>query len=312
MTTSTPPLLVAPEPNCQAASSRPRCGPRTRRPSSPRRGPPCIAVVIAVAWTIPTVGLLVNSTRDAARPEHHRLVELLERRRTRSPSRTTPNAWTGKRDRRPLSAVPPELVRHHPAGRVHPDHAWPCWRPMRSPGSTSRARTSCSSRSSPCRSCPIQVALIPLNTLYVKFGLNTSFWSIWLSHTIFGLPLAIFLLHNFMKEIPASLIEAARVDGAGHVKIFFQVLLPLLVPAIASFAIFQFLWVWNDLLVGADVLRPEHQADHRGHPGSDHAVLRLGRHPAGGGGHRHVGAAGGVPLAAAVLRPRPAGRRVKG
>jgi len=96
---------------------------------------------------------------------------------------------------------------------------------------------------------PIQVALIPLNTIYVKFGLNTSFWSIWLSHTIFGLPVAIFLLHNFMKEIPASLVEAARVDGAGHVKIFLQVLLPLLVPAIASFGIFQFLWVWNDLLV---------------------------------------------------------------
>jgi alpha-glucoside transport system permease protein len=96
---------------------------------------------------------------------------------------------------------------------------------------------------------PIQVALIPLNTVYVKFGLNQSFWSIWFSHTIFGLPLAIFLLHNFMKEIPGSLVEAARVDGAGHVKIFMKVLLPLLVPAIASFGIFQFLWVWNDLLV---------------------------------------------------------------
>jgi alpha-glucoside transport system permease protein len=72
---------------------------------------------------------------------------------------------------------------------------------------------------------------------------------VWLSHSIFALPLAIFLLHNFMKDIPASLVEAARVDGAGHVKIFFQVMLPLLVPAIAAFAIFQFLWVWNDLLV---------------------------------------------------------------
>jgi alpha-glucoside transport system permease protein len=66
---------------------------------------------------------------------------------------------------------------------------------------------------------------------------------------MFALPLAIFLLHNFMREIPRELVEAARVDGAGHVKVFFQVLLPLLVPAIASFAIFQFLWVWNDLLV---------------------------------------------------------------
>jgi alpha-glucoside transport system permease protein len=96
---------------------------------------------------------------------------------------------------------------------------------------------------------PIQVTLIPLQTIFVNFGLQNSFWPVWISHTIFGLPLAIFLLHNFMKEVPASIVEAARVDGAGHVKIFFVVLLPLLVPAIAAFGIFQFLWVWNDLLV---------------------------------------------------------------
>jgi ABC-type glycerol-3-phosphate transport system permease component len=70
-----------------------------------------------------------------------------------------------------------------------------------------------------------------------------------LSHTIFALPLAIFLIHNFMRELPAELMEAARVDGAGHVTIFFKILLPLLTPALAAFGIFQFLWVWNDLLV---------------------------------------------------------------
>ncbi|MEV4826531.1 carbohydrate ABC transporter permease [Micromonospora sp. NPDC049274] len=96
---------------------------------------------------------------------------------------------------------------------------------------------------------PIQVTLIPLLTLYVKMGIAGSFWTIWLSHSIFALPLAIFLLHNFMKEIPAGLLEAARMDGAGHVQIFFRVLLPLLTPALAAFGIFQFLWVWNDLLV---------------------------------------------------------------
>jgi alpha-glucoside transport system permease protein len=96
---------------------------------------------------------------------------------------------------------------------------------------------------------PIQVTLIPLLSLYVKLHLNGTFWTIWLSHTMFGLPLAIFLLHNFMKEIPRELIEAARMDGAGHVQIFFQVLMPLLTPALAAFGIFQFLWVWNDLLV---------------------------------------------------------------
>ncbi|MGC5583677.1 carbohydrate ABC transporter permease [Ornithinimicrobium sp. W1679] len=97
---------------------------------------------------------------------------------------------------------------------------------------------------------PIQVTLIPLLTQYNNWGLVGSFWPVWMSHTIFALPLAIFLLHNFMMDIPRTLIEAARVDGAGHVKIFFMVLLPLLVPAIAAFGIFQFLWVWNDLLVG--------------------------------------------------------------
>ncbi|MFP5335438.1 MAG: carbohydrate ABC transporter permease [Actinomycetes bacterium] len=97
---------------------------------------------------------------------------------------------------------------------------------------------------------PIQVTLIPLLSVYVDSGLAGSFWTVWLSHSIFALPLAIFLLHNFMKDIPRSLVEAARMDGAGHVKIFFQVLFPLLVPAIAAFGIFQFLWVWNDLLVG--------------------------------------------------------------
>jgi alpha-glucoside transport system permease protein len=101
---------------------------------------------------------------------------------------------------------------------------------------------------------PIQVTMIPLLTLYVDppFGLPSlagQFWTIWISHSIFALPLAIYLLHNFMKEIPNELIEAARVDGAGHVRIFTRIMLPLITPAIAAFGIFQFLWVWNDLLV---------------------------------------------------------------
>jgi len=98
---------------------------------------------------------------------------------------------------------------------------------------------------------PLQVALIPLLSLYVnQLHFANTYWSVWISHTIFSLPLAIFLMHNFIKEIPGELIEAARVDGAGHVRIFFRIMLPLLTPALASFGIFQFLWVWNDLLVG--------------------------------------------------------------
>jgi alpha-glucoside transport system permease protein len=96
---------------------------------------------------------------------------------------------------------------------------------------------------------PIQVTMIPLLQLYVNGGLAGKFWTIWLSHSIFALPLAIYLLHNFMKEVPGELVEAARVDGAGHVRIFTRIMLPLMTPAIAAFGIFQFLWVWNDLLV---------------------------------------------------------------
>jgi alpha-glucoside transport system permease protein len=96
---------------------------------------------------------------------------------------------------------------------------------------------------------PLQVTLIPLLTLYVDMGIANTFWTLWLSHSAFALPLAIYILHNFIKEVPSSLIEAARMDGAGHVAIFFRVLLPLLTPALAAFGIFQFLWVWNDLLI---------------------------------------------------------------
>jgi alpha-glucoside transport system permease protein len=99
---------------------------------------------------------------------------------------------------------------------------------------------------------PLQMALIPLLRIFsgTEIASMFPFLSLWTAHTIFGLPLAIFLLHNFMSEVPKDLIEAARIDGAGHVTVFLRVMLPLMLPAIASYAIFQFLWVWNDLLVG--------------------------------------------------------------
>ncbi|NNU26418.1 carbohydrate ABC transporter permease [Isoptericola sediminis] len=129
---------------------------------------------------------------------------------------------------------------------------------------------------------PIQVTLVPLLTNYNNWGMAGSFWAVWLSHSIFALPLAVFLLHNFMKDIPRSLVEAARVDGAGHVKIFFRVLFPLLVPAIAAFGIFQFLWVWNDLLVGLTFAAPEYRpltvavAELAGTRGGDWHILTAG------------------------------------
>lgn len=96
---------------------------------------------------------------------------------------------------------------------------------------------------------PVQVALIPLARLFGALGIFGSVIGVILFHVGFGLPFAIFLLRNFFLQVPKELLEAARIDGAGEWRTFFQVVLPLGLPAIASLAIFQFLWVWNDMLV---------------------------------------------------------------
>ena len=96
---------------------------------------------------------------------------------------------------------------------------------------------------------PLQVALIPLLRLHNELGIGKGYLGIWLAHTGFGLPLAVYLLRNYMVGLPREVIESARVDGATEFQIFRRIILPLSFPALASFAIFQFLWVWNDLLV---------------------------------------------------------------
>ena len=108
---------------------------------------------------------------------------------------------------------------------------------------------------------PLQMALIPILRLYadgaVLFGrqifpdldLNGTFLGVWLAHAGFGLPLATYLLRNYIGSLPSSIIESAKIDGADHFTIFWRLIIPLSVPALAAFAIFQFLWVWNDLLV---------------------------------------------------------------
>ena len=204
------------------------------------------AVVIAVLWTVPTIGLLVTSFRK-------------QRDINTSgwwTSFSDPSAYTLENYRQALApgssaslgqyfintiviTIPAVILPLFLASLAAYAFAW-----MPFPG-----RDALFVAVFALQIVPLQVALIPLLDRYVTFGLGASYWSVWLSHTIFALPLATFLIHNFMRELPAELMEAARVDGAGHVTIFFKILLPLLTPALAAFGIFQFLWVWNDLLV---------------------------------------------------------------
>ena len=103
---------------------------------------------------------------------------------------------------------------------------------------------------------PNQVALVPLLKIYGQVGLTGEFPAVWLAHIGFGMPLAIYLLRNYMSTLPKELIESAKIDGASHFTTFWRLIVPVSVPALAAFAIFQFLWVWNDLLVALLFLGP--------------------------------------------------------
>jgi alpha-glucoside transport system permease protein len=212
------------------------------------------AIVIAVVWTVPTLGLFISSFRPQASVQSSGWWTWFT-----NPEFTTENYDAVLRGDVGLSTyfintavitIPSVVIPITLATMAAYAFAW-----MKFP-----FRDTIFVAVFALQIVPIQVTMIPLLQLYVDppFGLpqlagpqapGGGFYTIWLSHAIFALPLAIYLLHNFMKEIPAELIEAARVDGAGHVKIFTRIMLPLMTPAIAAFAIFQFLWVWNDLLV---------------------------------------------------------------
>ncbi|MDR0849612.1 MAG: carbohydrate ABC transporter permease [Propionibacteriaceae bacterium] len=206
-----------------------------------------VAIVLAIAWTVPTFGLLVTSFRG-----NRRAISTTGWWQALLPSNwgdfSLVNYETALGEQNRLGeyfvnsfvvTIPSVLIPICLALLAAYAFAW-----IEFPG-----RNALFIAVFTLQVVPIQVTMIPLLTQYVKWGLNGSYWVLWLSHTMFGLPLAIFLLHNFMREIPKELVEAARVDGAGHVGVFFRVILPLMTPAIASFGIFQFLWVWNDLLV---------------------------------------------------------------
>jgi len=208
-----------------------------------------IAFVIATLWTIPTIGLLISSIRPEEEVKTTGWWTWFS-----DPTFTMENykeVWSGSDTALStffvnsiVITIPSVIIPITLATLAAYAFAW-----MKFPG-----RNLLFVALFAMQIVPIQVTMIPLLTLYVDppFGLPSlagQFWTIWISHSIFALPLAIYLLHNFMKEIPNELIEAARVDGAGHVLIFTRIMLPLITPAIAAFGIFQFLWVWNDLLV---------------------------------------------------------------
>jgi alpha-glucoside transport system permease protein len=215
------------------------------------------ALIIAVMWTIPTFGLLVSSFRPEEEVKSTGWWTVFA-----NPSFTLDNyrdVLSGGSSGQGLSTnlinsivitIPAVLIPISLATLAAYAFAWMKF----------RGRDVLFVAVFALQIVPIQVTLVPLLALYVDPPFNLmplagrdapagGLYELWISHTIFALPLAIFLLHNFMREVPGELIESARVDGAGHVQIFTRIMLPLLMPAIAAFAIFQFLWVWNDLLV---------------------------------------------------------------
>ena len=203
------------------------------------------AVVLAVLWTVPTFGLLVTSFRPAADinksgwwtsffDPNYTLENYQTVLATDSPQSLAPSIVNSI-----VITIPAVVLPMFLATLAAYAFAWMSF----------RGKNVLFIAVFALQVVPIQVTLIPLLSLYVDLGVSGTFWAVWLSHTMFGLPLAVFLLHNFMQEIPGELIEAARVDGAGHVTIFFRLMLPMLKPAIAALGIYQFLWVWNDLLV---------------------------------------------------------------
>jgi alpha-glucoside transport system permease protein len=104
---------------------------------------------------------------------------------------------------------------------------------------------------------PLQISLVPILRDYQRLGLGGTYLGVWMAHTGFGLPLAVYLLYNYISTIPRDIFESAFLDGATHFTIFTRLILPLSAPALASFAIFQFLWTWNDLLIALVFLGAE-------------------------------------------------------
>jgi alpha-glucoside transport system permease protein len=205
-----------------------------------------VIIIIAFVWTLPTVGLLISSFRDPAAIQSSGWWEALLHPFEAS-QWTIQNYATvfteGDMGTAFLNSflvtVPSVVIPITIAAFAAYAFAW-----LQFPG-----RNFLFALVIGLMVVPLHMALIPMLRLYTTLDLNGTFLGVWLAHTGFGLPLAVYLLHGYISSLPKEIVESAQIDGASPMTTFTQLVLPLSVPAIASFAIFQFLWVWNDLLV---------------------------------------------------------------
>ncbi len=201
--------------------------------------------LIVLLWTIPTLGIVVNSFRT---PQEIRATGWWNVIGNVFDSST----WTLENYRTVLDdgfsnafantlavAIPSTIIPITVAAFAAYGFAW-----MRFPG-----RNVLFAAVVGLMVVPLQMALIPILRIYTNIDWTGTFPAVWLAHAGFGMPLAVYLLRNYMGSLPGSMIESARIDGANHFQIFTRLMLPLSVPVLASFAIFQFLWTWNDFLV---------------------------------------------------------------
>ncbi|RKN39820.1 carbohydrate ABC transporter permease [Streptomyces hoynatensis] len=242
-------LITAQAPDPSAAGPAPKTGPRPRslasRLASLAAGGAVrvVLVVLAVLWLLPTAGLLVSSFRSPRDIASTGWWEAL----------TDPGQWTGANYDALLGddtftssiwttvaiTVPSTVLVVVLGAAAAYAFAW-----LEFPG-----RDYWFLLVVALLVVPVQVALIPVAKLFNALGIFETTFGVILFHSAFGLPFAVFLLRNFFAEIPRELLEAARLDGAGELRLFTRVVLPLGGPAIAALAIFQFMWVWNDMLV---------------------------------------------------------------
>jgi alpha-glucoside transport system permease protein len=259
MTSSTPVAVAAP---VDSDVAKPGLPPKTHRVKKrlTSRTATVISLIIAVLWTLPTFGLFISSFRPEDEIKANGWWTIfsnpgftLENYREVLLSASSSSPQLGEYFVNSLAiAIPATIFPLVLAAMAAYAFAW-----IKFKGSGALFVFIFA-----LQIVPLQLALIPLLQIFsgilqpfqesVGDALNiptSNYLQIWIAHTIFALPLAIFLLHNFISEIPGEVIEAARVDGASHGQVFLRIIIPLALPALASFAIFQFLWVWNDLLV---------------------------------------------------------------